>query len=232
MHTRPWAPLLLFLAATACATQGARPLKLDASDTGSRIALVAQHSPLQVTRSPVRRQPVEVSKAEYHAAMLHLARLLRDKLPPRPSSHVILPFQGTRQSAEPIPNLGKNRAGQTVSDGKTSLRFDKDGFPEFDTKFEILLENIHIGSGDRAAHIKAANHNLYQAISRNPTLSQTLGLSRADVGNLLSKIRAPPGYRWHHHQDAGRMQLVTIQEHDLANPHTGGMAIWGGGYTR
>jgi hypothetical protein len=26
------------------------------------------------------------------------------------------------------------------------------------------------------------------------------------------------------------MQLITIEEHDLAVPHTGGMAIWGGGY--
>jgi hypothetical protein len=142
----------------------------------------------------------------------------------------IVPFKDTRQPADPIPNLGKNRAGHTVSDGEAAVRFDKSGFPEFATRFETLLENIHIGSGDRSAHIRAANRNLHQAISRDPTLSQVLGLSRADVDGLLSKVRPPNGYRWHHHQDVGRMQLVTIQEHELATPHTGGMAIWGGGY--
>ncbi|HZH79629.1 MAG TPA: HNH endonuclease [Archangium sp.] len=30
--------------------------------------------------------------------------------------------------------------------------------------------------------------------------------------------------------DRGRMQLVKFEEHRLATPHTGGMAIWGGGY--
>ncbi|HEX5750187.1 MAG TPA: HNH endonuclease [Archangium sp.] len=28
------------------------------------------------------------------------------------------------------------------------------------------------------------------------------------------------------------MQLVRREEHRLANPHTGGMAIWGGGHPR
>jgi hypothetical protein len=31
------------------------------------------------------------------------------------------------------------------------------------------------------------------------------------------------------HQDVGRMQLVDAAEHQLSIPHTGGMAIWGGG---
>jgi hypothetical protein len=41
--------------------------------------------------------------------------------------------------------------------------------------------------------------------------------------------RPPNGYSWHHHQDVGKMQLVDIDEHQLAASHTGGMAIWGGG---
>jgi hypothetical protein len=142
----------------------------------------------------------------------------------------IVPFKNTREPANPITNLGKNRAGQTVTDGKTAIRFDKDGFPEFDTRFETLLDDVHLGSGDRAAHIKAANRKLHQAISQDPALSRVLGLSRTDVDNLLTKVRPPNGYRWHHHQDVGRMQLITMQEHELAVPHTGGMAIWGGGY--
>lgn len=142
----------------------------------------------------------------------------------------IVPFKDTRQPAEPIPNLGRNRAGQTVSEGKTSLRFDKNGFPEFDTKFEILLEDFHVGSARALSHRKSANEKLFAAIRKEPSLAEELGLNRAQIENLLRSDAAPPGYIWHHHQDVGRMQLVSQGQHRLANPHTGGMAIWGGGY--
>jgi len=142
----------------------------------------------------------------------------------------IVPFRNTRQPAEPIPNLGKNRAGQTVSDGKASLRFDENGFPQFNTRFETLLDEVNLGSGKPRAHIRDANHKLHQAISKDPALAQELGLTRGDVDALLTIDKPPPGFRWHHHQDVGRMQLITAQEHELALPHTGGMAIWGGGY--
>jgi DNase/tRNase domain of colicin-like bacteriocin len=501
MNPRTWARLALFLLATACATNGSPSLKADTSDTGSRLALVSERGPLQITRSPSRREPVEVSQAEYHAAMVQLARQLRHTLPPRVASQLaiipwgspgqpderaalvreyfqwcqqrdtpgdclallrdglyltqeakqslafalatrgvwegtaavidevldpvqlqialvstitmtlallaipepvskvivlaltasmvayvgwdtlvgliegwqrlveecrrartfaelraageryglimgekvtrllilaataalasggsksingglpgltqasrmataeglsfevlgavrsvkvtgriltvsmesnallmanqgmgngnskppsasspapaassskyrlssieswrkprltkdgrILPFKGTRQPVEPIPNLGKNRAGQTVSDGKATLRFDENGFPEFETKFEILLEDSHIGSSRALAHRKAANEKLFAAIKNEPSLAEELGLSRTQVENLLKSDSSPPGYIWHHHQDVGRMQLVAQSQHRLANPHTGGMAIWGGGY--
>jgi hypothetical protein len=142
----------------------------------------------------------------------------------------IVPFKNTRQPAEPIPNLGKNRAGQTVSDGKASLRFDENGFPQFNTRFETLLDEVNLGSGKPRAHIRDANHKLHQAISKDPALAQELGLTRSNVDALLTIDKPPPGFRWHHHQDVGRMQFITTQEHELALPHTGGMAIWGGGY--
>ncbi|WP_407653855.1 HNH endonuclease signature motif containing protein [Archangium lipolyticum] len=47
---------------------------------------------------------------------------------------------------------------------------------------------------------------------------------------LPTSTTAPSGYTWHHHQDVGRMQLITDGAHQLARPHTGGMSIWGGGY--
>ena len=90
MNPRTWALLTLFWLVTACATDGAPSLKLDTSDTGSRLALAAERGPLQVTRSPIRRAPVEVSTAEYHAAMKQLARQLRDTLPPRAASQLAI----------------------------------------------------------------------------------------------------------------------------------------------
>src|SRR5687767_6771504 len=90
MNPRTWVLLALSLLAAACATDGAPSLKADPSDTGSRLAVVAESRPLQVTRSPIRRAPVEVSKAEYHAAMVQLAKQLRNTLPPRAASQLAI----------------------------------------------------------------------------------------------------------------------------------------------
>lgn len=141
----------------------------------------------------------------------------------------ILPYKGTRNPPTPITNLGRNRAGQTITDGKHTVRFDKDGFPEFNTKFETLLDDVHIGSTQRFSHYKAANHQLSQAIKKDPSLTKELGFNANTIEKLSTSTRPPDGYSWHHHQDVGRMQLVKIDEHQLAAPHTGGMAIWGGG---
>jgi hypothetical protein len=93
-----------------------------------------------------------------------------------------------------------------------------------------LISDSQIGSGHRSAHIKEPNQQLHEAISQDPDLARSLSLDRTAVENLLKIAKPPDGYRWHHHQDVGRMQLITVGEHDLSIPHTGGMAIWGGGY--
>lgn len=142
----------------------------------------------------------------------------------------IHPYRKTRNSASPIPNLGLNRAGKTISDGKHTISFDSNGFPRFNTKFETLLDDTHIGTGNRQAHIKAANTSLSKTIQKDAGLAKDLGLNADDIAALTRSHQAPTGYRWHHHQDAGRMQLVKFEEHRLATPHTGGMAIWGGDY--
>ncbi|MFY0527395.1 HNH endonuclease [Archangium gephyra] len=141
----------------------------------------------------------------------------------------LIPYKNTRNPPNPIINLGRNRAGQTISDGKTTIKFDKDGFPEFDSKFETLLDDIHMGSRDRLAHYKAANQKLASSIRQDPALGRLLGLGPEDIEKLATSIKAPDGYTWHHHQDVGRMQLILTRAHQLAAPHTGGMAIWGGG---
>jgi hypothetical protein len=144
----------------------------------------------------------------------------------------VLPYKGTRNPPEPIPVLGRNRAGQVITNGKHTIRFDKNGFAEFDTRFETLIDDVHIGSGDRLGHYQAANKNLHQAIKADPRLAEQLGLTPLQVEELPTLRQAPRDYTWHHHQDIGRMQLVPFQEHALALSHTGGMAIWGGGQVK
>ncbi|WP_375766058.1 HNH endonuclease [Archangium gephyra] len=160
--------------------------------------------------------------------------LLRDIEPWRKprftSDGKLIPYKDTRNPPQPIVNLGKNRAGQTVQRGKHTLEFDAEGFPRFETQFETLLDDIHIGSGRPAQHFRAANARLAQAIEADPALARQLGLSPADVELLRVSDAPPQGYLWHHHQDVGRMQLIQRVLHKLSLPHTGGMAIWGGGY--
>jgi hypothetical protein len=142
----------------------------------------------------------------------------------------IKPYKDSQKPWRLIENKGRDRAGKTITDGQASIRFDKDGFPEFNTKFETILEDAHIGSGNPRAHMKACNEKLFRAIEQDPALAKDLGVSTETVKGLPHSSTPPLGYTWHHHQDVGRMQLVTLSEHKLAISHTGGMAIWGGGY--
>ncbi|WP_155893919.1 HNH endonuclease [Cystobacter fuscus] len=142
----------------------------------------------------------------------------------------VLPYKGTRNPQDPIFNLGRNRAGKTLTNGKDTIRFDKDGFAEFETRFETLIDESHIGSGRADLHFRAANKRLYEAIQADSSLARQLNLSAEKVALLPTSRKPPAGHTWHHHQDVGRMQLITDSAHDLAMPHTGGMAIWGGGY--
>jgi hypothetical protein len=91
-RVRVTAILVLFLLFTACATDSPGTLSVDASDTGSRVVLASEGEPPLVLRPAPRRAPVEVTRAEYEAAMVHLAREVRDKLlaAPEPVSKVIV----------------------------------------------------------------------------------------------------------------------------------------------
>lgn len=142
----------------------------------------------------------------------------------------ILPYKNTRNPPAPIVNLGRNRAGKTLANGRDTVRFDENGFAEFDVRFEMILDESHIGSGRADIHSRAANQRLHEAISADPKLGRELGLSLEEIALLPRSTGPPNGYVWHHHQDVGRMQLITKGAHELARPHTGGMAIWGGGY--
>ncbi|EEM80121.1 hypothetical protein bthur0011_59140 [Bacillus thuringiensis serovar huazhongensis BGSC 4BD1] len=43
---------------------------------------------------------------------------------------------------------------------------------------------------------------------------------------LFKLGEVPENYTWHHHQEAGRMQLVDYETHRKTD-HTGGYKIWG-----
>jgi DNase/tRNase domain of colicin-like bacteriocin len=100
-------------------------------------------------------------------------------------------------------------------------------FPVFDVGFEVQLpEGLYLQSD--LVHFSYANVELFYAIKSNPDLIHELGLDAKDIGELL-KGKTPEGYAWHHHEEAGKLQLVDKDFHQH-NGHTGGRELWGGGF--
>lgn len=97
-------------------------------------------------------------------------------------------------------------------------------FPEFETPFEVMLdENQYLESDGR--QFRHANGELQIAISENPELA---GQFNPEQLEQIASGRTPDGYVWHHSETPGVLQLVDKEIHELTR-HTGGRAIWGGG---
>jgi hypothetical protein len=98
-------------------------------------------------------------------------------------------------------------------------------FPVFDSDYDAVIPPEHYESGSYT-HAQIANEQLAAAVEQNPSYEAQFNEMQ------LEQIRdgeTPDGYTWHHHEEAGRMQLVDSETHELAR-HTGGMSLWGGGY--
>ncbi|TWI35675.1 HNH endonuclease [Paracoccus sulfuroxidans] len=112
-----------------------------------------------------------------------------------------------------------------------TMTYDKNGFPQFDSKADIYLDPKHINSKNEAEHFREANEQVAKALENDPSLADRMGLTPEQVqffkdGKNFNQ--SPPDLTWNHHQDAGKMELVDREIHSTF-PHTGGMAIWGGG---
>ncbi|WP_353890620.1 HNH endonuclease [Micromonospora sp. WMMA1363] len=82
---------------------------------------------------------------------------------------------------------------------KTGVPFDRNGYPDFSAWRHPDVPDVRIGlSGNRSTDFARAN--------------RAAGLDRT-----------PDGYTWHHHQDAGLMQLIERGVHAKTG-HTGGFS--------
>lgn len=105
----------------------------------------------------------------------------------------------------------------------TNTTFDGGGFPQFHSYHDVRLPVHLIGSSvTYNAQKKFAFADFEQTIQDSPGWrhqfhpSQVLAIEKAlrDGGPGIE------GFRWHHHQDHGVMQLVVASEH--ATNHFGG----------
>lgn len=120
-------------------------------------------------------------------------------------------------------------------DGKQiSIPYDDRGFPVFDdvTKFETRVE----GYADFSKKSQNGDNNYkmsMQDATRN--LKREIESGRIDRGqftekqleDIMAERERISGFIWHHHQEAGRMQLVPKPIHDKTS-HLGGAAMIGG----
>ncbi|MNX90633.1 hypothetical protein D3C86_1226900 [compost metagenome] len=83
--------------------------------------------------------------------------------------------------------------------------FNMLGFPDFS---RYAVKKVNVGSfNNDDADFRAANDAAFGA-------------------NNGFGSKAPPGYRWHHTQYDGRLQLIPADIHDAVR-HTGGAAVCG-----
>jgi RHS repeat-associated protein len=110
------------------------------------------------------------------------------------------PSLGDRKH-DAVPSTRNGRlAGKTHP--VTGVPFDKNGYPDFSAWRHPTVSDVRIElSGNRATDFARAN--------------RAAGLDRT-----------PSGYTWHHHQDAGLMQLIDRSVH-RATGHTGGFSTGG-----
>lgn len=122
------------------------------------------------------------------------------------------------------PKTIRLRKGDLAGDKHpvTGIPYDADGFPIFESKGEVLLKEADFKKS-RTTQSRKCSKALYEQIMENPELA--LKFTEEEI-QLFKIGKTPEHYTWHHHQDAGRMQLVDYQTHHDTG-HTGGYKIWG-----
>lgn len=104
---------------------------------------------------------------------------------------------------------------------KTKVCFDDKGFPKFKVYYTVKLKKKYFCE-TRERHFYMANKILDEDIFCNRKLRSKFSKSQI---KQISQYETPSGYTWHHHQDAGVLQLVDAELHSKTH-HVGGYTIW------
>ena len=109
------------------------------------------------------------------------------------------------------------------------VRIDSEGFPVFDVGIDVMMPYDRFGCSDNV-QFRFCNREVANRVSADPVFRAALPPDLQQLYSAAFKTNAPSGWVWHHHQDAGRMQLVRSRDHDAVVvwrvSHTGGAAIW------
>jgi hypothetical protein len=111
------------------------------------------------------------------------------------------------------------------------IKIDADGFPEFNPVAEVLMPYDQFRSGDKS-QFKYCDQKITEEMKRDSAFKNKLPGELVDFyeGRSANATFYSLGYVWHHHQHAGRMQLVRVEDHDAVVlgrvKHCGGASIW------
>lgn len=109
------------------------------------------------------------------------------------------------------------------------VRIDSDGFPVFEVGIEVMMPYELFNCSD-GVQFRFCNKAVANRVKTDPAFKAALPPDLRQLYTSAFKTNAPSGWVWHHHQDAGRMQLVRGHDHDAVVKwrvsHTGGAAIW------
>lgn len=106
---------------------------------------------------------------------------------------------------------------------KTKVKFDSKGFPKFKSYYTVKLRRKDFRK-TREQHFYIANKELYKKILSSSRIRDKF--TKQEIREL-SQGETPNKYTWHHHQDAGVLELVEYDIHSKTS-HVGGYSIWGG----
>ena len=116
----------------------------------------------------------------------------------------------------------RNQERITKSDHK--VVFDDRGFPIFDpyVKFDMRFRAADYLLMPRKKHAGAAAMVLKRALALNPSLR--IKFTSDQLNAIEQELPTIPDLVWHHHQDTGRMQLMSREVH-METGHIGGGAM-------
>lgn len=106
----------------------------------------------------------------------------------------------------------------------TGIVFDSRGYPIFDdvARFDTRIPSTLFWKGGDKDHKRHAVLQLREAITRGQIDPKVFTPSQID--DIFRGSGDITGFRWHHHQDLGRLQLVPKEIHERTR-HLGGMGL-------
>jgi DNase/tRNase domain of colicin-like bacteriocin/Possible hemagglutinin (DUF637) len=124
-----------------------------------------------------------------------------------------------------MPNVKLAGKEIKIPDTNMVIPFDQRGFPVFD-KYVVFETKIpeDIFKTTEHIHKTTATRNLAGAINKGQIHKGNF--NHEQLMAIFSEKAQIPDYTWHHHQDLGRMQLISRNIHDKVK-HIGGNSIWG-----
>jgi filamentous hemagglutinin len=108
---------------------------------------------------------------------------------------------------------------------ESGIVFSERGCPVFDSvlEFDTIIPREIAKKKYEAGHKISASEQLDTAIQRGEIPSNKFTSEQLEA--IRNHEPTIPGYRWHHHEQFARMQLIPESIHN-ATGHVGGMKLW------